>query len=156
MSAYSLTDPHNGFVIESGDPDEGLLDDEVSDSTTAATDPKPAPEEPNESTPINVKKNKPKDLEEESEQKEIRLKAISKYNVRFHLVMCLCSIYLAMLLTAWSTPEQANNSEDNGTDSAYDLGEAAYWIKLVTLWVTESLYIYTLVAPLLFPDREFA
>ena len=29
------------------------------------------------------------------------------------------------------------------------------WVKVVTQWVTVALYVWTLVAPLVLPDREF-
>jgi hypothetical protein len=30
------------------------------------------------------------------------------------------------------------------------------WIKVVTSWVSNVLYIWTLVAPILFPNRDFS
>ena len=35
-------------------------------------------------------------------------------------------------------------------------GDVNMWMIIVSQWVTFGLYSWTLVAPLLFPDREFS
>jgi hypothetical protein len=37
-----------------------------------------------------------------------------------------------------------------------NVGWTSVWVKQVSQWVTVGLYCWTLVAPLLFPDREFS
>ena len=36
-----------------------------------------------------------------------------------------------------------------------NVGWTSVWVKVVSQWVTVGLYCWTLVAPLLFPDRDF-
>ena len=66
----------------------------------------------------------------------------------FHLVFALASQYIAMLMTGWGTNPQERD--------LIDVGWASVWIKLATQWVTAATYIWMLVAPAVFPDREFA
>ncbi|CAI0559752.1 unnamed protein product [Linum tenue] len=65
----------------------------------------------------------------------------------FHLIFALASMYSAMLLSGWTS----------STESAdlIDVGWTSVWVRIFTEWVTAGLYVWTLVAPLLFPDREF-
>lgn len=96
-----------------------------------------------------------------------------KRNLKFHVVMAVASMYVAMLITNWG-------SQTASSDQAYDLGEESMWIKIVSQWVTFLLYAWyvlllfatsavfrvvmshficnshrTLTAPYLFPDRDF-
>jgi len=36
-----------------------------------------------------------------------------------------------------------------------DSGMAAVWVKIVSSWLAILLYMWTLLAPILFPDRDF-
>ncbi|CAO2821905.1 unnamed protein product [Amaranthus hypochondriacus] len=65
----------------------------------------------------------------------------------FHLIFALASMYSAMLLSGWTN---SNDSSD-----LIDIGWASVWVKICTEWVTAGIYIWSLVAPLLMPDREF-
>lgn len=66
----------------------------------------------------------------------------------FHLIFSLASMYSAMLLTGWSTSVGESGK-------LVDVGWASVWVRIVTEWATAALYIWSLVAPVLFPDREF-
>uniref|UniRef100_A0A0E0DEE0 Uncharacterized protein n=1 Tax=Oryza meridionalis TaxID=40149 RepID=A0A0E0DEE0_9ORYZ len=55
----------------------------------------------------------------------------------------------AMLLTGW-TSAASDSSE------LMDVGWTTVWVRICTEWATAALYIWTLVAPLLFPDRDFS
>ncbi len=37
-----------------------------------------------------------------------------------------------------------------------DVGWFSVWVKFVTQWATAATYCWMLVAPTLFPDRQFA
>lgn len=65
------------------------------------------------------------------------------------IVYILVCSYFAMVLTNWAT-QQA----DFRAASARQ-GLAAMWIQAAGQWIAISLYIWTLIAPKLFPDREF-
>ncbi|XP_072989889.1 uncharacterized protein [Typha latifolia] len=66
----------------------------------------------------------------------------------FHLVFCLASMYSAMLLTGWSTSVGESGK-------LIDVGWPSVWVRIGTGWATAVLYIWSLIAPILFPDREF-
>lgn len=61
--------------------------------------------------------------------------------------MCLGVMYLGMLFTNWqSTDRIAQNLK--GSDFVF-------WLKLISSWVMALFYIWTLLAPRIFPDRDF-
>ena len=37
-----------------------------------------------------------------------------------------------------------------------NVGWTSVWVKVVSQWVTAALYMWTLVAPLVLPDRDFS
>jgi len=71
----------------------------------------------------------------------------------YHLVMLLCSVYMAMLLTDWG------DSMDAPAGKRYNLGVASAWVQLASNWVCSLLYLWTLVIPWIAhhccPDRDF-
>lgn len=84
---------------------------------------------------------------------------------QFHLLMVLASLYMAMVLTNWgstngyvatslkmnrSITELSCFSSSSTTDAAISM-----WVKISSQWATIGLYIWTLAAPSLFPDRNF-
>ena len=89
----------------------------------------------------------------------------------FHLVFALASQYIAMLMTGWGTNPQASHALVSRRlltarlaahfrclqeRDLIDVGWASVWVKLATQWVTAAVYIWMLVAPTVFPDREWA
>jgi hypothetical protein len=73
----------------------------------------------------------------------------AKRNFRFHGIMAVASMYMAMLLTNFGV-------ETDSSGQAYDLSDETVYIKMATQWATFLLYIWTLVAPLVCPDRDFS
>ncbi|KAJ1719544.1 Membrane protein tms1 [Coemansia erecta] len=74
-----------------------------------------------------------------------------QYNYTFfHVIFCLASMYAAMLLTNWNSIKS--------DDHVIIIGRsvAAVWVKIVTSWLCLALYSWTLVGPVLLPDREWA
>uniref|UniRef100_A0A6Q2XTR6 Serine incorporator 2, like n=1 Tax=Esox lucius TaxID=8010 RepID=A0A6Q2XTR6_ESOLU len=61
----------------------------------------------------------------------------------FHFHLCLASLYIMMTLTNW-----------------YQYGTyftmPAVWVKISSSWLGLGLYLWTLLAPLIFPDRDFS
>jgi len=158
-SAYSLTDAQAGLVMENGVDDEKLLEldskvNDNNDNNARSGNDENKKQSPSALAMTSSGASTQNIIEEQREVKDAKLKAMSKYSVRFFLVMSSCAIYLAMLLTAWSSPDEA---DETGGDvgNAYNLSEESYWIMLSSMWVTELLYLWTLMAPCLFPDREF-
>jgi hypothetical protein len=54
------------------------------------------------------------------------------------------------VLTDWSIINDGSNPTQQ-----VGRGAASVWIKIVSGWLSQGLYIWTLVAPICLPDREF-
>lgn len=66
----------------------------------------------------------------------------------FHVMFALASLYVMMTLTSWNEPTAAvADTHDNS---------ASMWVKMISSWLCSGLYIWTLVAPILLPDRDFS
>jgi hypothetical protein len=57
-------------------------------------------------------------------------------------------MYTSMLLTGWGTRRE-DDTEAVGS------GWASVWVKFFSVWATGAIYVWCLIAPALFPDREF-
>ncbi|VAI50592.1 unnamed protein product [Triticum turgidum subsp. durum] len=84
---------------------------------------------------------------DEEETKDVPKPVTYSYSF-FHLIFSLASMYSAMLLTGWSTSVGESGK-------LVDVGWPSVWVRIATQWATAGLFIWSLVAPLLFPDREF-
>jgi len=89
-------------------------------------------------------------------KENVHVFAISSATIIFQLLLVLTSFYYAMLCTNWGNPGALGLYKD---DSQPQPGQSAsslsFWLKLVAEWITISLYLLSLVAPLVFPDRDF-
>lgn len=65
----------------------------------------------------------------------------------FHVIFALASMYMAMLMTAWGTGEGG---------ALVDVSWTSVWVKMASQLATALLYIWSLVAPMLLPDRDFS
>jgi len=70
----------------------------------------------------------------------------------FHLTFFLASMYLGMVLTGWQTVSGGTN---NVNEVHVDVSMASVWVKAVSSWVVLLLYLWTVIAPLVFPNRKF-
>lgn len=66
---------------------------------------------------------------------------------KYHLIMFSASLYMAMLLTNWGV------GTSSGTSTT---GTTSMWIKIITMWLTYLLYLWTLLAPVCMPNRDFS
>ncbi|THU48546.1 hypothetical protein C4D60_Mb06t00100 [Musa balbisiana] len=87
-------------------------------------------------------------LEEQEDKKKDEAKPVSYSYAFFHLIFSLASMYSAMLLTGWSTSV-------GGSGKLVDVGWPSVWVRIITGWATASLFIWSLIAPLIFPERDF-
>jgi hypothetical protein len=71
----------------------------------------------------------------------------------FHLSFMMASFYMAMVLTDWSIMTE-DWSKPNGVTVEREF--SAVWVKAATSWLCTLLYLWTLVAPLVLPDRDFS
>ncbi|XP_026816813.1 probable serine incorporator isoform X1 [Rhopalosiphum maidis] len=65
----------------------------------------------------------------------------------YHFTFAMATLFLMMTLTNWYSP----NSSLENLHPDY----ASTWIKILSCWVCAGLYVWTLVAPIILPDREF-
>lgn len=66
----------------------------------------------------------------------------------FHITFFLASLYIMMTLTNWYSPK---DSDFTTLTSNW----ATVWVKISSSWVCLVLYLWTLLAPVLLPDRDF-
>ncbi|CAN0319945.1 unnamed protein product [Pylaiella littoralis] len=69
---------------------------------------------------------------------------------RFNVVMVLISMFYGMMLTNWGDINTDGESSDPKN------GWTAMWLTTTGQWVCFIIYAWTLVAPLVFPDRDFS
>lgn len=83
----------------------------------------------------------------------------------FHVVMAAGALYMAMLLTNWGTgsvrDEAGTSPSSSGSGSTVvvhssSTGYAQMWVKIASQWVAIAIYVWTLIAPRCFPDRDFS
>jgi len=84
---------------------------------------------------------------DEKEEKD-KAKPVTYSYSFFHIIFSLASMYSAMLLTGWSTSVGESGK-------LVDVGWPSVWVRIVTGWATAALYLWSLVAPIMFPEREF-
>jgi len=62
------------------------------------------------------------------------------------------TMYVAMLLTDWHVLKEADGA---GKDHDFYIGRSgpAMWMRVVSSWVCMFIYIWSLVAPVVMPDR---
>ncbi len=73
---------------------------------------------------------------------------VSYSYLQFYLVFALASMYIAMLMTGWGSGGVLKDQ--------IDVGWTSVWVKTLSGWAAAGLYCWTLLAPALFPDREFS
>lgn len=64
-------------------------------------------------------------------------------------------MYVAMLLTDWNVVRSGTGPADESKDNDVYIGrsEVAMWMRVVSSWACILLYIWSLIAPVLMPDR---
>lgn len=87
-------------------------------------------------------------LDAKDEESNEKAKPVTYSYAFFHLIFSLASMYSAMLLTGWSTSVGESGK-------LVDVGWPSVWVRIVTCWATALLYLWSLVAPIMFPEREF-
>ncbi|KAJ3362810.1 hypothetical protein GGF31_001317 [Allomyces arbusculus] len=75
----------------------------------------------------------------------------------FHVVFALAAMYVAMLITNWNTVSVVPGAHDDDSGLLAQVGKswAAVWVKIVSSWLAILLYAWTLLAPIVLPDREW-
>jgi hypothetical protein len=69
---------------------------------------------------------------------------------KLNIVLGVVSCWYAMALTGWGSIKAS------GGVANPEAGEVSMWMIITSQWLAMSLYLWTLVVPKLFPDREFS
>ena len=75
---------------------------------------------------------------------------ISSQTIFFQALLVLASIYYAMLLTNWGNPTLFDNTVD-----FFESNYTSFWIKLVAQWISMAIYLFSMIAPVIFRNRDF-
>lgn len=76
----------------------------------------------------------------------------TQYNyTMFHIIFFLATCWVATLLTL-NFDESTKDAKDGGF-ATVGRTYAASWVKIVSAWICHAMYIWTLVAPIILPDR---
>ena len=68
----------------------------------------------------------------------------------FHLMFALATLYVMMTLTNWYSPGKDVNLQSISANMS------AVWVKIISAWLCAVIYGWTLVAPVVLPDRDFS
>jgi hypothetical protein len=69
---------------------------------------------------------------------------------KLNVVLGIVSCWYAMALTGWGSIKAG------GGVANPEAGEVSMWMIIASQWLALSLYLWTLIVPRLFPDREFS
>lgn len=67
----------------------------------------------------------------------------------FHFIYFLASLYIMMMLTNWYSPQGSKLEK-------FQQSIGSLWVKMVSCWLGFLLYLWTLLAPICFPNRDFS
>jgi len=129
-------------------------------ATLAHEDEQPLKEESKDSKDKDEKEDSKdkKDIEAGSSDSESEVDGEAKvpYNFSFfHFTFLLAAMYLGMVLTNWQSISIVTGEGVTDNTILIDQGPSAVWVKVVSSWVTLLLFIWTLIAPVVFPNRKF-
>jgi len=71
-------------------------------------------------------------------------------NWKLNLVLGTVSCWFSMAMTAWGSIEAEGGAANP------QVGKVSMWIIIGSQWLVSTLYLWALVAPRLFPEREFS
>ena len=69
---------------------------------------------------------------------------------KINIILILLSCWFAMELTSWGSVKA------EGSIANPEVGNVSMWMIMAWQWLGLILYLWTLVAPRLFPDRDFS
>ncbi|KAL7483579.1 hypothetical protein ACHAW6_009210 [Cyclotella cf. meneghiniana] len=69
---------------------------------------------------------------------------------KMNAILALICCWYAMALTGWGTIER------RGSIANPDVSQVSMWMLIASQWIALFLYLWTLVAPSLFPGRDFS
>ena len=83
---------------------------------------------------------------QEDEEPPVTFSTSWKMNIILAAICC----WFAMVLTSWGS------IMSGGSVANPSAGRVSMWMVIASQWLTFALYVWTLIAPQLFPDRDFS
>lgn len=74
----------------------------------------------------------------------------SRTTYKINLILLLVSFWFSMALTSWGAIQKGGNIANPS------VGVVSSWMIIASQWLMYLLYLWTLLAPRLFPDRDFS
>ncbi len=69
---------------------------------------------------------------------------------KMNIILAAICCWYAMVLTSWGSVVASGNIANPSA------GQTSMWMVIASQWLILALYLWTLVAPKLFPDRDFS
>lgn len=66
----------------------------------------------------------------------------------FHFMMLLATLFVMMSITNWYQPDKHT--------ALLSANYASFWVKAANSWTCVAIYVWTLIAPTVFPNRDFS
>jgi len=104
-------------------------------------------QETNKISPLSTEKIQPRENRMSEEEYDEQYEDVWKLN----MVLVLLSCWIAVSLTGWGVLEDGEGDASNP-----QAGHVSCWMIITSQWVCFSLYAWTLIAPRIFPDRDFS
>jgi cation transport ATPase len=125
-------------------------------STLAHEDEQPN-QEKSETPKDETKKEEPEEESESESDNEADVgdRPVAYSYSFFHFTFFLATMYLGMVLTNWQSVSIVTGQGVDENTILIDQGMSAVWVKIISSWVTLLLFIWTMIAPILFPNRKF-
>jgi hypothetical protein len=73
----------------------------------------------------------------------------------FHLIFVLAVLYIAMILTNWKHVSAKYDYQNENSQVNVDYGMTAVWVKFASFITVMIIYVWTLCAPVIFPNRQW-
>lgn len=76
---------------------------------------------------------------------------------KLNIMLAAIACWMSMALTSWGEIVIGGvDGDDNRNASNATAGRIGMWIVIASQWLVLTLYLWTLIAPRLFPDRDFS
>ena len=105
---------------------------------------------------VPPKSNKRDDEEEADHVQNIVAKEDKLFSdsYQINVILLLVACWFAMTLTDWGRISSTDPLVFSAANPS--VGTVSMWIIIVSQWLMFFLYIWSLIAPKLFPDRDFS
>jgi len=103
----------------------------------------------NTSENVNLRNRRDEATDDENEFDDDEERNTSYSYAFFHLIFAFAGMYIAMLLTDWNTIK----SNNDGLNLVIGQSWSSVWVKIITSWISILLYLWTVVAPIFYPDN---